>query len=100
MNNPPTPTPLLPAVVHNTADSRFELQVDGLLSVCEYHRVDNTLNVTHTEVPPALNGRGIAAALVKAALAWADSEGLKVRPLCSYVASYMRRHIETQHLLP
>ena len=99
MSDTPSSAPALPAVVHNTANSRFELQVDGLLSVCEYHRTDNTLIFTHTEVPPALNGRGIAAALVKAALSWAASEGLKVRPLCSYVASYMRRHSETQHLL-
>jgi predicted GNAT family acetyltransferase len=57
------------------------------------------LLLTHTEVPPALEGRGIAAALVKAALDWARAEGLRVRPLCSYVVAYMRRHPETQDLL-
>jgi uncharacterized protein len=47
---------------------------------------------THTEVPPPLQGRGLAAALVREALAWAAAQGLLVRPLCSYVAAYLRRH--------
>ena len=53
----------------------------------------------HTEVPAALQGQGVAAALVQAALAWARAEGLRVRPVCSYVAAYMKRHPETQDLL-
>ncbi len=90
-----TPT----VVVHNEAASRFEADVDGRPAVCAYRLHGREAQFTHTEVPPAAQGRGIAAALVKAALEWADREGLRVRPLCSYVAVYMRRHPETQHLL-
>ena len=50
-------------------------------------------------MPPAFEGRGVAAALVHATLAWARAEGLRVRPMCSYVTAYMRRHPETQDLL-
>jgi len=89
----------LPRVSHNPAASRFEALVAGELCVCAYRRTGATLLMTHTEVPRALEGRGIAAALVQAALDWARAEGLKVRPLCSYVASYMRRHAETQDLI-
>ena len=39
------------------------------------------------------------AELVRAALAHAREQGLKVRPLCSYVQAYMRRHPEVQSLL-
>ena len=53
----------------------------------------------HTLVPPQLQGRGIAAALISTALDWAADEGLQVVPACSYVAIYMRRHPETQLLL-
>jgi hypothetical protein len=87
------------AVVHNEAASRFEATVDGRLSICQYQRQGNQLLLTHTEVPAALAGRGIAAALVSANLDWARAQGLRVRPLCSYVAAYMRRHPETQDLL-
>ena len=44
-------------------------------------------------------GRAIAAALVRTALAHARAQGWRVRPSCSYVASWMRRHPETQDLL-
>lgn len=88
-----------PPVVHNEAAGRFEAVVDGLLSVCEYRLQGGQLLLTHTEVPPALAGRGIAAALVAANLDWARARGLRVRPLCSYVATYMRRHPETRDLL-
>lgn len=87
------------AVTHNAAASRFECRVEGEPAVCAYRRQGDTLLLTHTEVPPAAQGRGVAALLVKATLDWARAEGLRVRPLCSYVAAYMRRHPETQDLL-
>lgn len=86
-------------VSHRPEASRFEVDVPGGPALCVYRRQGNVLLLTHTEVPPALEGRGIAAALVKAALDWARAEGLRVRPLCSYVVAYMRRHPETQDLL-
>lgn len=88
-----------PAIRHRPEASRFEADFDAGLAVCTYRRQGDTLLLTHTEVPPALEGRGIAAALVRATLDWARAEGLRVRPLCSYVAVYMRRHPETQDLL-
>jgi predicted GNAT family acetyltransferase len=86
-------------VEHNPAASRFECRLQGELAQCAYRRDGGTVAFVHTEVPEALNGQGVAASMVQQALAWARDEGLKVRPLCSYVASYMRRHPETQDLL-
>lgn len=88
-----------PRIRHDAAAQRFEIEVDGALALAAYRRDGHTLLMTHTEVPPEAQGRGIAAALVRAALDWARAEGLRVRPLCSYVAAYMRRHPETQDLL-
>lgn len=86
-------------IVHHPDRSRFEATVEGRLSVCAYRRQGDVLLMTHTEVPAELQGHGIAAGLVQAALDWARAEGLRVRPLCSYVAVYMRRHPGTQDLL-
>jgi len=86
-------------VQHRPEHQRFDAVVDGHLALCSYVRQGDTLVLHHTEVPPALQGQGVAAALVAAALAWARQEGLRVRPSCSYVATYMRRHPETQDLL-
>jgi predicted GNAT family acetyltransferase len=89
----------IPSISHNAAASRFETTVDGQLCVADYHLAGSTMHMTHTYVPPALEGRGIAAALVADALVFARSGGLRVRPSCSYVAAYMRRHPETLDLL-
>ncbi len=86
-------------VSHNAAASRFEATVDGMQSVVDYHLVDNVMRIHHTEVPRALEGRGIAARIVRAALAYAEAHALEVEPRCAYVRAYMRRHPETQRLL-
>ncbi len=86
-------------VVHNAADSRFEALVDGQQCVADYAVERGVMVMHHTHVPAALRGRGVAALLVREALAYARSQGLQVRPLCSYVAGYMRRHPQTRDLL-
>ena len=87
-----------PRIEHNPAAARFETTVDGQLCVADYLLNGNQMTMTHTLVPQALEGRGIAAALVVEALAHARREGWRVRPMCSYVESYMQRHPETQDL--
>jgi uncharacterized protein len=54
--------------------------------------------ITHTGVPHAWEGRGIAASLTQAAFEYARSRGLSVTPLCSYAAAYLRRHPEYDDL--
>jgi predicted GNAT family acetyltransferase len=86
-------------IEHDAALGRFSAHVHGHLCVCDYRLRDGVMVMTHTEVAPELEGQGIAAELVRAALAHAREHGLKVRPLCSYVQAYMRRHPEVQSLL-
>ncbi len=88
-----------PEVQHQPEAARFVVNTAQGLALCSYRVQDGVAVLHHTLVPPALEGRGIAAALVKAALAWARAQGLRVRPTCSYVAAYMQRHPETQDLL-
>ena len=87
------------AVTHNVARQRFEATVDGQVCVADYQLRGNVMWMTHTGVPPAVGGRGIAAELVRVALEWAAGQGHRVEPACSYVEVYMRRHPETQKLL-
>jgi predicted GNAT family acetyltransferase len=90
---------MTPEIHHNAAESRFEATVQGRLCVADYRLHGNVMTVTRTYVPPALEGRGIAAALVAATLAYARASGLRVRPACSYVARYLHRHPEMHDLL-
>jgi uncharacterized protein len=86
-------------ITHNPADSRFETTIEGQLCVCQYRVFGKTMMLTHTGVPQALRGRGIAALLVQAALDHARAKQWKVRPDCSYAEVYMQRHPETLDLL-
>lgn len=88
-----------PAVLHNAADHRYEVTVDGHLSVCEYELAGERIIFTHTLVPAELRGRGIAEKLVRAALADVRTAGRQVVPACSYVAKFIERHKEFQDLL-
>ena len=87
------------AVVHNAANHRFELDVDGQTVFTEYRLSPGTMTFFHTLTPPALRGRGLAAKVVQAALDYARSEGLKVIPLCWYVSGHIQAHPELRDLL-
>ena len=64
----------------NTERHRFELEADGHIAFANYKRADGVLTMLHTEVPKALEGRGIGSTLIRGVLDAARSEGLKVDP--------------------
>ena len=86
-------------VVNNTGLHRFEVTMDGSTAHLEYRLVSNLISLIHTEVPEALEGRGIGAALAKAGLEYAREHGIQVVPLCPFVQSYLKRHPEYQDLV-
>ena len=85
-------------VSHDEARHRFVATVEGRPCVADYQIRGKVMWMTHTAVPMPLEGRGIAAELVRSALVFAREHGLKVEPACSYVDAYMRRHPETDDL--
>ena len=87
-------------VRHNEEKSQFETTVDGKVAVAAYDLEDpNRIVFTHTDVPDALAGRGIAGEIVKFGLDYARKQKLTVVPQCSYVEAYIKRHPEYQDLL-
>lgn len=86
------------AIQHDRGARRFETRVDGAVCELDYSLTGAVMTITHTGVPPAVGGRGIAAALVAAAFATARAEGWKVMPACSYAAAWIRRHPEYEDL--
>ncbi|MBV6273808.1 N-acetyltransferase [Alcaligenaceae bacterium CGII-47] len=87
------------AISHNAAQHRFEWTEEGHHCVLDYTLADGVAAFTHTGVPVPVEGRGIAAALVQAGLDTARTLGWRVRPVCSYVDAYIRRHPAEQDLL-
>ena len=83
----------------NAQRHRFELDADGHVAFSNYQRADGLLTVLHTEVPSALNGKGIGSRLVRGLLEIARAQGLKVMPKCPFVKAYIDKHPEFADLL-
>lgn len=82
------------SVIDNEAAQRYEVHANGEVAILTYERRGDHITFFHTEVPPTLEGRGIAGRLARTALEAARADGLEVVPLCPYVAAYIRRHQE------
>jgi predicted GNAT family acetyltransferase len=80
------------AAVHDPAAHQFRIEVDGHRAVLDYTLTDAVMTITHTGVPADIGGRGIAAELMRAALAVAREHHWSVDPLCSYAAAYLKKH--------
>ncbi len=83
-------------VTDNPVELQYEIHVDGVLAgLIRYVREDDgTVALVHTEVDPGIEGHGLGGKLVAGALDDARARGLRVRPLCPFVASYIKRHPE------
>ena len=82
-------------VIDNRAESRFELDGDGVLAELIYRRRADRLVLVHTEVPDAMSSHGIGGRLVKAAIDRAAAEGLTIVPLCPFARQWLERHRES-----
>ena len=91
--------PSVPVIEHDAAASRFQTVIDGQRAVLDYELDHGAMVITHTGVPEAIGGRGIAAALTRFALDHARAAGWKVVPACAYAATFMKRHGEYADLL-
>jgi predicted GNAT family acetyltransferase len=79
-------------VNHDRGAHRFTAEVDGNRAELDYTLAGGVMTITHTGVPPAIGGRGIAAKLMEAALNAAREAGWSVNAACSYAKSYLERH--------
>ena|SRR5215204_2039089 len=81
-------------VTQNEDEQRFETWVDGYLSKLDYIQDGKNFVITHVGVSPELRGQGIAGKIVEVSLEYAKAKSLRVIPMCSYAAAYIRRHPE------
>ena len=86
-------------IQHDPGSRQFHVKVEGHTGVLDYGLRDGVMTITHTGVPEAIGGRGVAAELTRVALDTARANGWKVMPACSYAAAFMRRHPEYTDLL-
>ncbi|WP_051208351.1 GNAT family N-acetyltransferase [Propionicicella superfundia] len=78
----------------NTERSRYEaLLGDEVAGYAEYRRLDgDVIQLPHTLVERRYEGHGVGSALVHHALDDIAALGLRVDPLCPFVAAWIDRH--------
>ena len=86
------------AIRHDASGARFTARVEEQEAELDYRIEDGVLTILHTGVPPAIEGRGVAGALVQAAFDHATSQGLKVRTACAYSQAWLGKHPEYEGL--
>lgn len=95
MSDSPASSGDLPAlgqsVIHHPARQCFVSRHGDHEAVLDYRLLaDRGINFHHTYVPETLRGQGIAETLVRAGLAWARQEGLRIEASCWYVQRFLR----------
>ncbi|MFB7080765.1 GNAT family N-acetyltransferase [Streptomyces sp. NPDC056308] len=90
--NEPTTTPLVRRV---DARHRYEILVDDKRAgLTAYRDRDDRRVFFHTEIDDAHAGRGLAGILVEQALADVRASGMRIVPVCPYVAKFLKKHRE------
>lgn len=79
---------------------QFRLQVEEAMAYIDFIlNKHGTIFLTHTEVPKALEGKGIGKKIVEDALHYIEEAGWKLAPLCPFVAAYLKKHPEYSRIL-
>lgn len=78
----------------------FFIDEDGeWIAELSYIKNETTMTIDHTEVDDKLRGEGIGEDMVKAAVAYARENNLKVNPVCPYAKKVIERTPELQDVL-
>lgn len=87
-------------LIDNGDKHQYEFHIDGYIPKIEYIKSKNgEIYLTHTEVPTALEGKGIGSQLVKKVLTDIKEKDLRLVPLCPFVAAYIHKHPEWKQIV-
>ena len=80
---------------------RFEARTseDQLLGFVDYRQADDVITLTHTEVLPEAEGRGVGSTLARAVLDQARADGFTVVPQCPFIEGWIERHPDYSDLV-
>lgn len=84
---------------NNTATHNFEIFVEEYRAFIDYKVRDGNYLLVHTEVPPDLEGHGVAGALVEKTFKYLEANDFKMLPYCAYIQAYLKRHPEWERLI-
>jgi NAD+ kinase len=87
-------------VVDSFEQQRYEILLNGdVAGLLAYRREGGRIDLMHTEIDQAFEGRGLASRLASAALEDARAQGTPVVVSCPFVTGYVQRHPEYADVL-
>ncbi|WP_099464002.1 MULTISPECIES: GNAT family N-acetyltransferase [Parabacteroides] len=87
-------------LIDNETHHQYEFHVDKYIPKIEYIKSKNgEIYLTHTEVPIALEGKGIGSQLVEKVLKDIEKQELRLVPLCPFVAGYLQKHPDWKRIV-
>lgn len=88
-------------VTNNTGRQRYEAvaRSSNLAGFVDYQETSELVVLTHTEVGPAFEGKGIGSVLAHAALDDVRERRLKALVICPFIIGWLRNHPDYQDLL-
>lgn len=79
---------------------RFEWIDDSrVIGFVDYYVFDDVCMIMHTEVLPALAGRGLGSLLAGKAMEHIQEAGKSIVPICGFIASFLRKNPQHHALL-
>lgn len=87
-------------LIDNEEKHRYEFQIDDKIAEIDYIKSNNgEIYLVHTEVPASLGGKGVGSQLAEKVLSDIERQGLRLVPLCPFVAGYIHKHPEWKRIV-
>ena len=87
-------------IKHDKKYQQFTISLGDDDAELAYSKPDEkTISFTHTYVPEAARGKGMADRLIEEGLHYAEAHNLRVVPGCEVVEAFFQRHPEYSQLL-
>ncbi|GAM62891.1 acetyltransferase [Vibrio ishigakensis] len=87
-------------LVNDTEKQEYRVALEGdHFAVAKYSLQGEVMEIYSTRVPDELQGKGYGKVMMETILPEVEKQGYKVVPTCSYVAHYLNRNAQWQHLL-
>lgn len=81
-------------LIHNENECKYEYHIDGHIAYITYDDQEGNMHLTHTIVPDALAGKGLAKILLEDVLNEIEKAGKKAVAQCSYIVKYQEKNPE------
>ena len=85
-------------LIHYEAESKYEYHIVGNIAYITYDDQNGKMHLTHTIVPGALAGKGLARTLLEDVLSEIKKDGKKAVAQCSYIVKYQEKHPEASDI--